>query len=185
MHPDGHKENMRSCSPIVHGTSSITAFRPSPSSSTVSPKVSDTDTYNFLNTPCYFMQLSAFKFSNLHMSLLWGGEGFLVSVYVSFLPSKNLASLSTLPPFKVELDIPSSVPPQYPSFSFTGQFNLCSPFLQGKIMTDAHSTLSVLFDNGTPTHFSTCTPQELGAGWDPLCLFPNSFRPLVPVSVTK
>ena len=161
MHPDGHKENMWSCSLIVHGTSSITAFRPSTSSSTVSPKVSDTDTYNFLNTPCYFMQLSAFKFSNLHMLLLWGGEGFLVSVYVSFLPSKNLASLSTLPPFKVELDIPSSVPPQYPSFSFTGQFNLCSPFLQGKIMTDAHSTLSVLWqwDTHTLQHL-----HSLGAG---------------------
>lgn len=50
--------------------------------------LSTIDTYNFLNIPGYFMQLSVFKFSNSHIPSLWEedwqNQAFQVSVHVSF-----------------------------------------------------------------------------------------------------
>lgn len=81
-------------------------------SSIISPKFHDTDAYNFLNIPGYFMHLSAFKFSNVHTPPLWGREGWQNPTLLSnhslyHLPKENLTSLSILSPSKVELDVPS------------------------------------------------------------------------------
>lgn len=79
-------------------------------SSIISPKFRDTDAYNFLNIPGYFMYLSAFKFSNVHIPPLWGRKSWqnltLLSIYSLYhLPQENLTSLSIPSPSKVELDV--------------------------------------------------------------------------------
>lgn len=127
----GRERAKSCCCLIVHGRSCITT---SSHSSIISPKLSDTDTYNSLNIPGYFMRLSAFKFLNLHTPLILvrGGLGktlpfFQVAVHVPSSP-RNLTSLAIAPPSKDELDIPP-VCSQYHLFSLTGHFNPCSPFL--------------------------------------------------------